>query len=49
MTITEEYSNWAKNLSIKEISEKTKGTLNYLIKDICGIILSARNEKYVQS
>ena len=24
-------------------------TLNYLIKDICGIILSARNENYVQS
>ena len=49
MTISEDFSKWAKNLSTKDISDKSKKTLNYLIKDICGIILSARNENYVQS
>ena len=44
MTISEDFSKWAKNLSTKDISDKSKKTLNYLIKDICGIILSARNE-----
>ena len=46
MTISEDFSKWAKNLSTKDISDKSKKTLNYLIKDICGIILSARNENY---
>ena len=49
MIIAEEFSSWSKNLKVKDIPEKTKLTLQFLLKDICGIILSARNENYVKS
>ena len=49
MIIAEEFSSWSKNLKVKDIPEKTKLTLQFLLKDICGIILSARNEDYVKS
>ena len=49
MIIAEEFSRWSKNLKIKDIPEKTLFTLKFLLKDICGIILSARNEDYVKS
>ncbi len=49
MTIAEEFSSWSKSLDVKDIPEKTQFTLKFLLKDICGIILSARNEVYVKS
>jgi len=49
MIIAEEFSSWGKNLKVKDIPEKTQFTLKFLLKDICGIILSARNEEYVKS
>ncbi len=49
MTIAEEFSSWSKSLDVKDIPEKTQFTLKFLLKDICGIILSARNEDYVKS
>ena len=49
MIIAEEFSSWSKNLKVKDIPEKTKLTLQFLLKDICGIILSARNEDYIKS
>ena len=49
MTIAEEFSSWSKNLTVKNIQEKNKKTLEFLFKDTCGIILAARNENYVQS
>ncbi len=49
MTIAEEFSSWSKTLSVKDIPEKTQSTLKFLLKDICGIIFSARNENYVKS
>ena len=49
MIIAEEFSSWSKNLKVKDIPEKTKLTLQFLMKDICGIILSARNEDYIKS
>ncbi len=49
MIIAEELSSWSKNLKVKDIPEKTLFTLKFLLKDICGIILSARNEDYVKS
>ena len=49
MIIAEEFSSWSKNLKVKDIPEKTQFTLKFLLKDICGIILSARNEDYVKS
>ena len=49
MIIAEEFSGWSKNLKVKDIPEKTQLTLKFLLKDICGIILSARNEDYVKS
>ena len=49
MIIAEEFSSWSKNLKVKDIPEKTRFTLRFLLKDICGIILSARNEDYVKS
>ena len=49
MIIAEEFSSWSKKLKVKEIPEKTQVTLKFLLKDICGIILSARNEDYVKS
>ena len=48
MIIAEEFSSWSKNLKVKDIPEKTQFTLKFLLKDICGIILSARNEDYVK-
>ena len=49
MTIAEEYSLWAKNLQVQDISEKSIKTLKFLFKDICGIIISAKNEDYIKS
>tara|TARA_B100000989_G_scaffold219616_1_gene167538 strand:- start:2748 stop:4097 length:1350 start_codon:yes stop_codon:yes gene_type:complete len=49
MTIAEEFSSWSKNLNVQDIPEKTQLTLRFLLKDICGIILSARNENYIKS
>ena len=49
MIIAEEFSSWSKKLKVKDIPEKTQVTLKFLLKDICGIILSARNEDYVKS
>ena len=49
MIIAEEFSSWSKNLKVKDIPEKTQFTLKFLLKDICGIILSARNEDYIKS
>ena len=49
MIIAEEFSSWSKNLKVKDIPERTHLTLKFLLKDICGIILSARNEDYVKS
>ena len=49
MIIAEEFSSWGKSLKVKDIPEKTRFTLKFLLKDICGIILSARNEDYVKS
>ena len=49
MIIAEEFSSWSKNLKVKDIPKKTQFTLKFLLKDICGIILSARNEDYVKS
>ena len=49
MTIAEEFSNWSKNLTVKNIPEKNKKTLEFLFKDTCGVILAAKNENYVQS
>ncbi len=49
MTVAEEFSSWSKTLSVKDIPEKTQSTLKFLLKDICGIILSAKNENYVKS
>ena len=49
MTIAEEFSSWSKNLTVKDIPEKFRKTLEFLFKDICGVIVSAINENYVQS
>ena len=49
MIIAEEFSSWSKKLKVEDIPEKTQFTLKFLLKDICGIILSARNEDYVKS
>ena len=49
MTIAEEFSSWSKNLTVKDIPEKFRKTLEFLFKDICGVIVSARKGNYVQS
>ena len=49
MTIAEEFSSWAISLKTKDISDKSRNVLKFLVKDICGIIVSARNENYIKS
>jgi hypothetical protein len=49
MTIAEEFSSWAISLKTNDISDKSKQVLKFLVKDICGVIVSARNENYIQS
>jgi len=49
MIIAEEFSKWALSLKTSQITDKSKEVLKFLVKDICGIIVSARNENYVQS
>ena len=49
MIIAEEFSKWALSLKTSQITNKSKEVLKFLVKDICGIIVSARNENYVQS
>jgi len=49
MTIAEEFSSWAISLKTNDISDKSRQVLNFLVKDICGVIISARDENYIQS
>lgn len=49
MTIAEEFSNWGKDLKVEDIPTKSRQTLEFLFKDICGVIVSARNENYIKS
>ena len=49
MTIAEEFSSWAISLKAKDVSDKSREVLQFLVKDICGVIVSARNENYIQS
>ena len=43
MIIAEEFSKWALSLKTSQITNKSKEVLKFLVKDICGIIVSARN------
>ena len=49
MTIAEEFSSWAISLKTNDISDKSRQILNFLVKDICGVNISARDENYIQS
>jgi len=50
MTIyAEEFSNWAINLKTKDIPTDVQEVLGFLVKDISGVIIAARNEDYIQS
>ena len=50
MTIyAEDFSNWAINLKTKDIPTDVQEVLGFLVKDISGVIIAARNENYIQS
>ena len=50
MTIyAEDFSNWASNLKTKDIPTDVQQVLGFLVKDISGVIIAARNEDYIQS
>ena len=50
MTIyAEDFSNWAINLKTKDIPTDVQQVLGFLVKDISGVIIAARNEDYIQS
>ena len=50
MTIyAEDFSNWAINLKTKDIPADVQEVLGFLVKDISGVIIAARNENYIQS
>ena len=50
MTIyAEDFSNWAINLKTKDIPSDVQEVLSFLVKDISGVIVAARNEDYIQS
>jgi len=50
MTIyAEDFSNWAINLKTKDIPTDVQEVLGFLVKDISGVIIAARNEDYIQS
>ena len=49
MTIyAEDFSNWAINLKTKDIPSDVQEVLSFLVKDISGVIVAARNEDYIQ-
>ena len=50
MTIyAEDFSDWAINLKTKDIPTDVQQVLGFLVKDISGVIIAARNEDYIQS
>ena len=50
MTIyAEEFSGWATKLKTQDIPSDVQEVLNFLVKDISGVIVAARNEDYIQS
>ena len=50
MTIyAEDFSHWATNLKTSDIPADVQKVLTYLVKDISGVIIAARNEDYIQS
>jgi len=50
MTIyAEEFSGWASKLKTQDIPSDIQEVLNFLVKDISGVIVAARNEDYIQS
>ena len=50
MTIyAEEFSGWATKLKTQDIPSDIQEVLSFLVKDISGVIVAARNEDYIQS
>jgi len=50
MTIyAEEFSGWATKLETQDIPSDIQEVLSFLVKDISGVIVAARNEDYIQS
>ena len=50
MTIyAEEFSGWATKLKPQDIPSDIQEVLSFLVKDISGVIVAARNEDYIQS
>ena len=48
-TYAEQFASWANSLDVKSLDEDVIKNFQFLLKDICGLIISARNEDYVQS
>ena len=48
-TYAEQFASWANSLDVKSLDEDLVKNLKFLLKDICGLVISARNEDYVQS
>ena len=50
MTIyAEEFSGWATKLKTQDIPSDVQEVLDFLVKDISGVIVAARNEDYILS
>ncbi len=45
----DDFSHWATNLKTNDIPADVQKVLTYLVKDISGVIIAARNEDYIQS
>jgi len=45
----EEFSGWATKLKTQDIPSDIQEVLSFLVKDISGVIVAARNEDYIQS
>ena len=48
-TYAEQFASWANSLDVKSLDEDLVNNFKFLLKDICGLVISARNEDYVQS
>ena len=48
-TYAEQFASWANSLDVKSLDEDLVKNFKFLLKDICGLVISARNEDYVQS
>ena len=49
LSISETFSDWASSIHVKDIPESVKKKLNIIVMDSIGLMISAKEEPYIQS